>query len=534
MNARNFCNLSLQHQKGPIATTLLPFLYQTRTIQSPPAWPHRARRFVHPSPRAYTDRGVASEAIPFEDDQRKRSSRFVKASADAIPFEGDTAHQQLDNTNFYAVGGSQNPFTQWSGESSARPPRASTITASEQAVFDRIFKEISADASKKAAEEEEDPFDDEFEADAASQGDAYADLGAIFDDALQTLKQKDKVRIGVQMGRIQSDVSSTGYMTAITPAISPDTRFLKMSEIRGDENFNRIRKSVKEHKHKVSAMLDEARTDVEIWKVLDTEVFPLIHQYDTLRKEVEEQKTAKKPKRKKARRSRSDQEAAEAAEQKESLRAAEKSAQEAEVQAILSSNYGDYCLAAMRRLRRAFPMSPYCINMLPTIKRLGPISHVLAASVELYNEILFLQWKEYSDLHGMADLVFEMGNQGIESNEVTLKVLTMVQYARRTAITESRTMKLWWNLRSVDTGWQKIRSAAKKVRYEIVQARSRRSLEERQARSGVDGEGSLPGGEDLQEEIRTENEMGANGALADEAVILEGGLGSSANPRAEV
>ncbi|KAL9004569.1 MAG: hypothetical protein Q9188_002614 [Gyalolechia gomerana] len=535
MNVRSFCSVPLRHYKGPIAITLLPFLYQTRTIQSLPAGPLRARRFFrtdHLSQRAYDNHDASSEAIPFEGDRGKRPYRVGNASLNAIPFEGDTANQQLDRPTSYSNGdpASEDPYTQLTEESPARPPRTSTLTASEKAVFDRILKEISSDASKKAAEQE-DPFDDEFEDDAASQGDANSDLSAIFDEALQSLKRRDEGRVHFQRGEKQSDVSSMSYMTAVTPIASTDTRFLKLSEIRGDEYFKKIKKSVKEHKRKVLAMLDEARTDVEVWKVLDAEVFPLINQYNTLRKEVEEREMAKKPKRRKARASKTDQEGAGAAEEKESLHATEKLAQEAEFQAILSSNYGDYCLLAMRRLRRAFPMSPYCMNMLPTIKRLGPISHALAASVELYNELVFLRWKEYSDLHGMADLIFEMGNQGIESNEVTLKVLRMVRYARRTAMTESRTMKLWWNLRPVETGWQRLKSAEKQVRLEIAQAQARRSLEEREVRNGMEGESLLTGEGDSQE---TENEMRGNNAIAGEAVILDGGHGGSTIPGVEV
>lgn len=168
----------------------------------------------------------------------------------------------------------------------------------------------------------------------------------------------------------------------------------------------------------------------------------------------------------------------------------------------------------MRRLRRTFPTSPYCMNMLPTVKRLGSISHVLAASVELYNEILFLQWKEYSDLHGMADLILEMGDQGIEGDEVTLKILTMVQYARRTAKLENRTMRLWWDLKPVETGWQRVSGAAKKVRHEIAQARTRKQLEESEVKNRTDADGSTSGEEVLQEGAGPENENMVASAIA--------------------
>ncbi|KAL8942722.1 MAG: hypothetical protein Q9211_001275 [Gyalolechia sp. 1 TL-2023] len=479
MNAKSFCNLPFPHCKGPIATTLLPFLYQTRTIQSPRPWPLKARRFFrtdHLSQRVRGNRDAPPENIPYEDDQRKRPYRVRNASSDAIPFEGNTANQPLGGPNSFANGGPANEdlSTQFIEGSPARPLRASTITASESAIFERIFNEISSDAAKKAIKEEDD-FDDDGPIDTA-----YDDLNAVFEEALQSLKRRNEDMMDMQASEKQSVTSWMRYRTAIAP--SRPRPIFKLADIRGDENLKRIQKSVEEHKRKVQHMLDEARTDVEIWKVLDMEVFSLIHQYEALRKEVEGRGLAIKPRRRKASVSKSDQAGAGGAEKQEP--AAKTSAREAEFRAIISSNYGDYCLAAMRRLRSEFPMSPYCMNMLPAVKRLGPISTVLAASVELYNETLFLQWKEYSDLHGMADLILEMGHQSIESNEVTLKILKMVQYARRTAITEDRPMKLWWHLEPVERGWQGIKSVAKKVRYDVMEARTRRTLGEDEARDG--------------------------------------------------
>ncbi|KAL8716912.1 MAG: hypothetical protein Q9225_005798 [Loekoesia sp. 1 TL-2023] len=525
MNARSFSRLPLPHCKAPFPNTLLPFLYQTRTIQSPSARLLKVQRSFHTNhlrQRIYGNDSLSSDAIPFEQDPRERVYRNGDASPDAIPFEGDVGSQQRKDPDGGGIA-DDGPFTQFAKETSARPPRTSTITATEKAVFDRIFKEISSDATKESAKEE-DPLDADFGDEESSKGDSYDDLNAIFDEALKNLKHASEHNINLQNEEKRPNLPSKSYMTAINPLANTDTRFLNLLEIREGEDHKAIQKSVTEHRRKVLKKFDEASTDMEIWKVLDTEVFPLIQQYDTLREEAEKREKAKKPKRKRGRISKADQEAAAAAEKKQSLRLTKKSAKEAEIQAIMTSNYGDYCLTAMRHLRRAFPTSPYCMNMLPTIKRLGPISHVLAASVDLYNEILFLQWKEYSDLHGMADLIVEMGNQGIESNEVTLRVLTMVRNARRNAIAEDLPMRLWWDLRPVWTGWLRLKSMAKNVRREIVQARIRRSVEDREARTATDAEGLLPDGEDLQEEAETESEKRMKRAIADEATILHGGL----------
>lgn len=489
MSARS---LSLSLHKVPVHSSLLPFLYQTRTIQSPAKWSSRAQRSFHTSHIRQRD------AIPFESELRDQQPDLSNRSPSSSSFQ----HNPL------------NPFPgdPFPEDDSPQPPRASTITASEQAVFNRIFKEISADASKKAAREE-DPLDDDFEAELPTTGDAYDDLDAIFDDALRKFRQDSQHDFDSRVEEARLDGPSKNYVTAIT-VVKDKLKRLELSKLRLGEGHEAIQAAVADHRRRVLVMLRGARSDMAIWDVLDTEVFTLIRQYDDLKKKAEERENAKKPKRKRGRLSKTDLEAASAAEQKQSLRATQKTSQEAETEAVLSSNYGDCCLAAMRRLRRAYPTSPYCMNLLPTIKRLGPISHVLATSVDLYNEILFLQWREYSDLHGMADLIIEMGNQGLEGNEVSLRILKMVRNARLFAFGEDKPMKRWWNLYPVDEGYKRLKILAREMNHEILQARVRRSVEEMELRNGSD-EGSL-----LDPGRRVKR------SLADEATILDGGFGS--------
>ncbi|KAL9603698.1 MAG: hypothetical protein Q9219_001017 [cf. Caloplaca sp. 3 TL-2023] len=468
---------------------------------------------THIRPIIYGNRHPLPHAVPFDRDTRRRTYRKDVRPRDAIPLEGETTNQRVDHSD-------QNPaedtsqgglFTQFVETNLGSALQRSTITASEKAAFDRIFREISADTAKKT-NIEEDFLDDAFEDDVKSKSETYGDLNAIFDEALVELTRKSESAKDVSVDEKASNLPAQNYATAISPT---GTRFLNLSEMRVGKDIQPILEAVSDHRARVMKMFDEASTDMEIWRVMDTEVFTLVNQYNTLREKTREREEAKKPKRKKGRVSKADQEAAAGAEQSHGLRATKQGAQEAQIQAILSSNYGDYCLAAMRHLRRAFPTSPYCMNMLPQIKRLGPISHVLAVSVDLYNEILFLLWKEYSDLHSMADLIIEMGNQGIESNELTLRVLTMVRRARRNAMAEDLPMKLWWDMRPVETGWQRLKAEAKKMRQEIAQARIRRSIKERELRNGMDEEGVLPGTEDSPEGIESGSETRLQRATAD-------------------
>ncbi|KAL8724101.1 MAG: hypothetical protein Q9166_008134 [cf. Caloplaca sp. 2 TL-2023] len=414
------------------------------------------------------------------------------------------------------------PFTQPTKDDGSRPLRNSTITASEKAVFERIFKEISDDASKKAVEDQH-PLESNIGDDQPSQSDAYDDLNAIFDRAIQKSDHAKQQSSRAHIDKKHPNHVSRNVVTALEAFAGTQRKPLQMSTIRGGEDHKKIQASVMENNHRVMQKIDEAKTDKELWNVLESEVFALIKQYESQKKDIEEQDKAKKPKRGRGRASKADQEAAAATEEKkQGLRAREMSFQEAEIQAILSSNYGDSCLAAMRKLRRAYSTSPYAMNLLPTIRRLGSISHVLAASVDFYNEVLFLLWSEYSDLHGMADLINEMGNQGIESNDTTLRVLKMVHSAKRQAYKEDKPMKLWWSLSPVEAGYRRVHDIAQKVYVEILQARARRAIEGDMG--GERDEGEAQTERDSSEEASGAEELKVKRAMADEATIVNGGL----------
>ena len=157
------------------------------------------------------------------------------------------------------------------------------------------------------------------------------------------------------------------------------------------------------------------------------------------------------------------------------------------VSSIVQLNYGRYCLKALQLLRREFPASLYALMILPTIKQLGPISYVLGATSGLYNELLYLKWTAYADLHGMADILEEMRNQGVQQDRVTTAVIRLVEREREAQLNSNEVDEnigedwekeeeveeeqkhqrhhidiqpgnntaaaAWWKLRQVQEGW---------------------------------------------------------------------------------
>ena len=141
----------------------------------------------------------------------------------------------------------------------------------------------------------------------------------------------------------------------------------------------------------------------------------------------------------------------------------------------LRTNYSAYLLCALRLLRRQNPTSFYSFHVLSTMKHLGPISYALGASTSLYNEILFLKWTQFADLHGMADLMQEMINQGLEANEVTMVLVRKLNEKRKYAQDGKYgpVVKAWWNMRGNKEGWTKVWSL-----YDAIQTEDRMKSEE--------------------------------------------------------
>lgn len=259
------------------------------------------------------------------------------------------------------------------------------------------------------------------------------------------------------------------------------------------------------HEEHFMRELERAQTDDAVWSVLETKVFSLIK---TVQKRNEEgaskrndQTSSKVATPKKSRRRKGQPE------QKEtnsiSIPSETKAKVEATVQSsppspslslvpqpppvtitpeaissIIQHNYGRYCLTALKVLRRHFPTSPYALRILPTIKQLGPISYVLGATSSLYNELLYLRWTEYADLHGMSDILEEMKNQGVQQDDVTRAVMRVVECEReaqrnndevnegptgeglrhqrhhkKTKPENNTANAAWWKLRQVQEGW---------------------------------------------------------------------------------
>ena len=366
-------------------------------------------------------------------------------------------------------------------------------------MFDRIFKDISGQSSAKEPDED-DALEDEH-----GDGDPNEDLNSIFDAAIRELRSREEKAI--KSTEKNQHLAFRPSERAIDVLVGSDDyrartfkRPLIMSmgngvvlgqEVQTERDQQRLTKAADDHKILVSGLFERASTDVEIWRILETEVFSLVKQLNT---QIQDDQKAREAERKAQEAEQRARKAAESGKEVKKLRPKKKK-EPAQTESsivlqtntlfhILQENYATYLLSALRLLRRHHPTSNYALYLLPTIKRLGPISYVLGASTGLYNEMLFLKWTQYSDLHGMADLLQEMMNRGIELNSVTMVLLARMRRRRRYGKLGrlGPVVQRWWDLRGTGEGWRRI------VGLEIMAKREEVERAERARLSGREEE----------------------------------------------
>jgi hypothetical protein len=478
------------------ASSLLPFLYSTKTLLSL----SRPRR----TPRTLCNHCISYRSLSFT--SRRQAGEYDTRNPARNPFEDSV----FANPSLSRSSDSDVPFDDVESQfGKAGNSKKSTMTPSEKAIFDRIFKDI--DESSADIAKEEDASDEQ-----DAESDPYEDLNSIFDKAIQDVRARDEQK-AKSNARLQRRAPPT-YTRAIdqslilkeSSSLSPRAflRPLKLAngvvvggEADMQENEEYLRKACDDHRGLVANLLEHAATDVQIWNLLEKEVFSLVQQLDAQMKveekarktvEREEKKLAKQKSKEEATHTKKNVMTGDQGAPKESSSTNPESVAlpTSTLISILQYNYADYLLSALRLLRRHHPTSFYALYLLPHMKRLGPISYVLGASTAFYNEILFLKWTQFSDLHGMADLMQEMINQGIETNEVTMVFIRRLNAKRRYGRMGrfGPVLQKWWDMRGNVEGWKRVWGMYEQIKREDRERVERDALVQSRA---YEGEGEV-------------------------------------------
>ena len=351
--------------------TLVPFLYQTRTVTSTFAGPKK------PWPRQSYLNCISP-----------RRNAYKNAFLQIL--EGSTRERLSLRPSL--------------------PPAESTLTGSERAVFDRIYKSLLDTKNTNSLHAL--TSDEELDLELGSLP-SNVSLETIFKDATSTREDRVKKPKDETQLFVEQDVN---LLQAPLPSMRRDALLIQKLDSESDTSSVVIRHSRKRLPRQGSS-IKQARiqnamsrfdsrfslveTDVEVWHVLESEAFAKMRAL-TAHLDAEVQK--------------------ETLSNAEQLTQSNPSSDLDLLLPLLQAVYGPCLLKAQRFLRINFPHSPYTLALLPAIKALGPISYVLGTSTELYNELLFVRWKHYRDLHGCADLLAEMLSRGILIDGRTMAV----------------------------------------------------------------------------------------------------------------
>mgnify|MGYP004510498611 CR=1 FL=1 len=341
--------------------TLLPFLYQTATIQQwkPAAQPIARRNISH-------------------------YSRKDDPPAEDIPFENkDDLPPALDDLE---------------------PPRKTTITGSERAAFEKLYRKFNTRGNRQQEKDHEveiDAIADEYwEPD--EEEDPKASLDKIFDEALKkgAAVSREWNRSGTEQLRSRKPQQD---LQSMAEHVLRGTRPLEMKarETRAKRKEDasaeaaKLKKARLRERSRIDALLTSAKTDRELWETLHREVFDQVRQLDL---------DSTSPKTK--------------------TRA--RNAKSAPDPKTLFSNYPHHLLTALTTLRTHFPASPLPLSLLPTIKSLGRSSYALGATTALYTQLLRTAWLQQSSYPLPTSLLTDMHNGAIEFSVDTLTLLDQV------------------------------------------------------------------------------------------------------------
>jgi hypothetical protein len=160
--------------------------------------------------------------------------------------------------------------------------------------------------------------------------------------------------------------------------------------------------------HRVEALMTAAKTDFELWDIMEQEVFPLVDKFSIDSSSKPVLKTRKRPSN------------AEALETHTSAADRERRYN----MALYGLLYPSHLLCALRLLDSAFPRpSPLALSILPRIKQLGVASYVLGASTAFYNALMGIHWYRYGNIGAVFDLLEEMRHSGLTLNSDTMGIV---------------------------------------------------------------------------------------------------------------
>jgi hypothetical protein len=307
-----------------------------------------------------------------------------------------------------------------------RGDRESTITPSERHAFQKIFSDIFERHKRSGSDLESSPTDAPepgvFRHGSAQQ--AESKLADIFNGTVDY----------DPMSRDQKEEAVNRYPPALRSAaaraigLDVDANEVESEEWSDEKDraqeIEKLEAIREPERKRVEDMMKAAQSDFELWGIMEKEVFSLIPKMglEELPAVVEQPPPSKTKKSgKKTRASKAKPENGES-QQITPIDTTDESGVSA--LSLYGPLYPSYLLLGLRLLDRSFARpSLLALSLLPKIKSMGFISHVLGASTQFYNELIRIYRYRHDDFTGISNLLLEMENAALEMDEETLEVV---------------------------------------------------------------------------------------------------------------
>jgi hypothetical protein len=352
----------------------------------------------------------------------------------------------------------ENEIDAWTRTFDQSQDRQTTITPSERAAFETIFENIR----NKTKNAQRYHAYGEASSDPASKERAMSRLEGILGNAMTADIPRTRDEKEIVVNRYPPSLRA---LAAKAVGLDFDESHFEETakeeeEALDNDQLEELRKPIREG---VEAKMRAAETDFALWDVMEEEVFPLIAKLGLGGAEKEKPATKRGKKPPKTLKTKSSKSTLPSEDNHSSqFQPILHEGQVISPLAFYGPLYPSYLLLGLRLLDRSFVRpSPLTLSILPKIKSLGLISHVLGATTQLYNELLIIHWYRLDDFRGVLNLLSEMEQFGLNFNRETLDIIDDITRMQGRILRGDRgpTLKALWSLAEFAPGkfgyWQK-------------------------------------------------------------------------------
>ncbi|KAI7497154.1 hypothetical protein KC367_g6120 [Hortaea werneckii] len=296
------------------------------------------------------------------------------------------------------------------------------------------------------------------------------DLDTILDSAVDNIKQRDR---------------PTPQFPASLQAMAQEAKARRQAERDSKEDAREQARAEKISKdlEKTTALLETAETDLELWARMKRHILNRVAALELDTTSTIHQQAAAKAWRK--------QQAV------ETKSAPAETSSDGSIYVsdldILTTNLPILLTRFMQTAQTNFPASPIDLNILPTLKSLGPSAFALGATTQLYNAHIAALFTRYgpTSLPTIAEVLREMDREVYEFDEETIwLIIKTIKSAKKYRQGHgSRGQEALWSMESAGRGVKEMLSWREIVETKRQEAALRKVREEEAARAAEVEEG---------------------------------------------